>query len=189
MKILFNLTIIVLSACMLFSCQKLLEDIVEDLGGDKTKEMKFRAEFHTSLTPTSDEEAEAKGCEAPYSNFNNQEGEGMAKRLGKFTTKVTFCVDGDPESPTFLEYVNSEGTFYFENGDELYYVSRGRVILLEDDPKYNAEFMDPFVFTGGTGRFEGASGEGMTDSKVVFFEDGGDRTDHIWKGTLILKKK
>ena len=191
MKTTFNLTTIALSAIMLFSCQKLLEDILKDTerDRDKEREIKLEADFHTSLTPTDEGEEEEKGCAAPYTFFNNQEGEGVAKKLGSFTTKITFCVDVDPESPTYLEYVDGEGVFAFNNGDELYFTVSRKVLPLEDDPVYGAFFMDPFVFTGGTGRFEGASGEGITDSKVHFQQEGVSRTDHIWTGTLILKKK
>ena len=47
------------------------------------------------------------------------------------------------------------------------------------------------MFNGGTGRFEGATGSGYTDSYVGLFDDEGNfipehQTDHEWTGTLIL---
>lgn len=44
--------------------------------------------------------------------------------------------------------------------------------------------MDPIVFTGGTGRFEGAKGGGLTNSFVTL----GDGTDHEFTGALVLPK-
>ncbi len=86
------------------------------------------------------------------------------------------------------------------NGDELCLAlpegTIGHVILytpLDVVAPYDAHFEDPFVFTGGTGCFEGASGEGMMNSKVNLFEDDGafipeHQTDHVCTGTITLMK-
>ena len=96
-----------------------------------------------------------------------------------------------------LDYKNGEGVFVAANGDELYFnvPSPGEVghVLLFDHPFYEAMFQDPFSFIGGTGRFEGASGGGYTNSFVDLFDDDGNfipehQTDHKWTGTLIMKK-
>jgi len=55
-------------------------------------------------------------------------------------------------------------------------------------------FEDPFIFTGGTGRFEGASGGGMTHSQVDLFDDEWNfipehQTDHEWTETFVLPGK
>jgi hypothetical protein len=84
-----------------------------------------------------------------------------------------------------LPYDNGFGILTAANGDVLYLEISGAV-LPTDHPNYDFEFKDPFHFTGGTGRFAGASGEGMTDS---FVDRSDDRTDHEWIGTLVLPAK
>ena len=101
---------------------------------------------------------------------------------------MSFCGAG-------LAYKNGEGSFVAANGDELYFWvpspdSIGHIIPY-DHPFYEFQFQDPFMFNGGTGRFEGATGSGYTDSYVDLFDDDGNfilehRTDHEWTGTLIL---
>jgi hypothetical protein len=133
--------------------------------------------------------------EAPYLDYNHQKGEGTATHLGKFTTELFFC--GGPSG-----YKNGEGTFVAANGDELWFSvpspgEIGQVLPLPyADPLYEAYFQDPFTFTGGTGRFVGASGSGYTNSFVDIFVDGDPnqfilehRTDHEWTGTLQLQNQ
>lgn len=132
------------------------------------------------------------GCtEEPFIFFNVQEGSGQATHLGKFSTRITFCADitdvmddGTLTGDESLPYNNGEGIFIAANGDELYFTIEGAV-LPSDHPDYNFEFQDPFTFTGGTGRFAGATGGGITDS---FADQSTGRTDHSWNGTLILKR-
>ncbi|MDX1638590.1 MAG: hypothetical protein R3281_11510 [Balneolaceae bacterium] len=153
----------------------------------------FKADFFTVLN---EEEVAANpnACDTPpFTAYNVQEGSGEATHLGKFTVLITFCGDisellpGD-DSPGVLEpgetipYNNGMGSFVASNGDKLFFTISGEV-LPSDHPDYNFEFRDPFTFTGGTGRFSGANGHGITDS---FVELSTDRTDHIWTGTLIL---
>ena len=129
--------------------------------------------------------------EDPYISFNYQVGEGNGTHLGRFTTTMSFCGAG-------FEYKNGVGVFVAANGDELYFwiPSPGEVgyIIPYVHPVYDFQFQDPFTFNGGSGRFEGTSGGGYTNSFVDLFDDDGNfipehRTDHEWTGTLILPKK
>ncbi len=152
----------------------------------------FKAEFFTKRNFN----AVIGTCDdADYQGYNYQVGEGTATHLGKFTAELFFCGGSDG-------YKNGEGVFVAANGDELYYSvpspgEIGHVLPLPyTDPLYEAYFQDPFTFTGGTGRFEGASGGGYTDSYVDLFVDGDPnqfidehQTDHVWTGTLILPKR
>jgi len=135
-------------------------------------------------------------CDDPdFPDYNHQKGEGTGTHLGKFTIELFFC--GGPSG-----YKNGEGAFVAANGDELWFTvpspgEIGQVLPLPyADPLYEAYFQDPFTFTGGTGRFEGASGSGRTNSFVDLFVDGDPnqfirehQTDHEWNGTLLLKNK
>lgn len=124
--------------------------------------------------------------------LNTQVGEGQATHLGRFSVVITFCMDvtdvlddGQLTAGESIPYDNGVGILTAANGDELHIEISGAV-LPSDNPDYDFEFRDEFRFTGGTGRFAGATGEGMTDSFVVQSED---RTDHEWIGTLVTPLK
>jgi len=149
--------------------------------GGKNVTLPFKAKFYTeefSFVMPSDD------CD-PGSGLNTQKGEGTATHLGFFTTVMPFCINvtDDFGAYSFVE----NGRFVTANGDELWFtVTDGQVFPSSElDPPYFAYFRDPFVFTGGTGRFEGATGGGYTDSYVV---DGGFHTDHEWTGEVTLRR-
>jgi len=158
-----------------------------DPGGGMIK-VPFKAKFFTKRS--FEDDGIGKCTEDPFFDFNLQIGGGQGTHLGKFNVSLWFCGAG-------LDYKNGEGVFVAANGDELYFnvPSPGEVghVLLFDHPFYEAMFQDPFSFIGGTGRFEGASGGGYTNSFVDLFDDDGNfipehQTDHKWTGTLIMKK-
>ncbi len=190
MTTLKNILISMFAIILIFACDSPDQEIVPGIDQEENfgsrwhkrhhkKIVPFYAKLVTSMTPTD----EKGNCEAPFDFFNNQEGEGRIAPFGQFTTKITFCVNFST-----LEYKDGIGTLFFENGDELYLMVSGQ-ILPSEDPDYDLEFHDKFFFTGGTGRFEGASGWGRTYSFVHLFPEGGDQTDHEWMGVLILPKK
>ena len=82
-------------------------------------------------------------------------------------------------------YGESYGYFIDEKGDSLFVDVSGQV-LPSNKAGYDLEFKDPFVITGGSGRFAGATGSGMSDSYV---NNTTQRTDHVWTGTITLKKQ
>jgi hypothetical protein len=57
---------------------------------------------------------------------------------------------------------------------------------LSDRPSYVIEYWrDPFVILGGTGRFEGATGGGMTDDYNSALDP---YSHHHWNGTITMVK-
>lgn len=131
-------------------------------------------------------------CEEPRL-LETQVGEGEATYLGRFDAHFTFCIDisellPSDDTPGVLTegesapYNNSEVTFTAANGDKLYIDISGAV-LPSSDPNFDLMFMDPFEFIGGTGRFEGAWGGGVTNS---FVKSG--LVSHDWIGTLVLPR-
>ena len=74
---------------------------------------------------------------------------------------------------------------YAANGDALYLEIAEGEILPSTMDGYVYMFMDPFEFTGGTGRFEGVSGSGTTNS---FVKNDPEKTDHNWKGSLVIPR-
>ena len=121
---------------------------------------------------------------------NTQEGKGHGTHLGRLTTRMVFCFDlNDPPALGHYWFLDGDagenGRFVAANGDELWItVNDGYVDFFDPDlpPGYQASFQDPFIITGGTGRFEGASGGGEINSLVGT----NGRTDHEWTGELTV---
>ncbi len=115
-------------------------------------------------------------------------GDGNISHLGKINTVMTFCCD-----VTTGVYQNTEVVFVAANGDELYAeIPIGYILPNEGDNSdfYQSFFNDPMYFTGGTGRFENASGEAMTNAFVHDPTGPEDvwHTDFFSEGTLVLVK-
>jgi len=112
-------------------------------------------------------------------------GEGTGTHFGHFTSHFDFCVDiTDSSYPGDFE----EAYFMDENGDKLFvyvegFVLPGRVPGMPDFA--TSYFKDPFIITGGTGRFEGATGSGMTND---YNSANDDFSHHHWKGKITLIK-
>lgn len=143
----------------------------------------FQSDFFTDLAGLAPDPA----CGDLPRMLNIQVGEGRATHLGRFTIHITFCVDvtdvlddGQLTGTESLPYDNGFGTLVAANGDELYIEISGAV-LPSGHPDFDLEFHDSFQFTGGTGRFAGATGQGMTDS---FVDQAAGRTYHDWSGVL-----
>ena len=196
--------IALLAMCLIFSCSNEQLDNSTTLELKTTKASKnsktvtvpFKADFFTlrdySVSPDCSEYA----SENPDEDFgapNYQVGGGKGTHLGKFTTIISFC--GGPN----FQYKAGEGVFVAANGDELYFNippagEVGQIYQIFDDPYYELWFGDAFEFTGGTGRFAGATGGGTTDSWVDLIDGGWEnfpegflpehQTDHMFKGEL-----
>ncbi len=210
MKIIVKFLSLMIIAGLLWTCDDNVEltDVVlksgkpevDKPGADKTGDVTmvvkpFKAHFYTKRDYSREAEGPGICTSDDFPSFNFQVGEGEATHLGYFTTKMQFCVGAGGT------YNYIQGAMVAANGDSLFISStEGGVVNVwppgEGEGSYDAWFKDPFIFTGGTGRFEGASGGGMTDSKVDLFYDDNwgvvipdHQTDHIWTGTLILPKK
>ena len=110
-------------------------------------------------------------------------GEGTGTHLGKFTVYFDFCVDVTDSS-----YPNDHIIAYFEdeNGDQLFVEVAGFVLpgRLPGMPNYAVSyFKDPFEIIGGTGRFEGATGNGVTND---YNSSKDPYSHHHWKGKITL---
>ncbi|MDX1639914.1 MAG: hypothetical protein R3281_18285 [Balneolaceae bacterium] len=155
----------------------------------------FKADFFTSGGIQPGPESVAK-CGLPPIFFNVQEGYGEATHLGRFSIRITFCVDitdllddgklTEGESLPYFSNENTEGFMDSANGDRVFITIEEGTILPTSVPGFVFEFKDPFEFTGGTGRFEGVSGMGTTNSLVMLEPE--ERTDHMWSGSLTFPK-
>lgn len=150
--------------------------------GDGIVTIPFKAKFFTEEVSLVLDDC------GPGIALNTQEGMGNATHLGQLTTRMVFCFNLNP-GPDFGAYDfkpgSENGHFVAANGDELWISVTGGQVIFDPNlgPKYAAYFQDPFVFLGGTGRFEGATGGGQINSLVR-----ADliRTDHEWTGELTL---
>lgn len=121
----------------------------------------------------------------PYFNVINK-GEGTGTHFGKVKSHFDFCVDY-----TNASYPNGFEVAYFEDesGDQLFVYVEGFVLpgRVSGMPSYaTSYFKDPFTITGGTGKFEGATGSGYTND---YNSDKDAYSHHHWTGKITLKKK
>ena len=122
-------------------------------------------------------------CGAPFNCRVFVDFEGNGTHLGNFTGSFEFCACG-PEG----EYGPTISSMIAANGDILYVSCEGRVIpgREEDHPDHVTSYWrDPFVILGGTGRFEGATGGGMTDD---YNSSEDPNSHHHWTGSITMVK-
>jgi hypothetical protein len=112
-------------------------------------------------------------------------GEGTGTHFGHLTSYFDFCVDNTDSS-----YPNGRIIAYFkdDNGDRLNVEVAGFVLpgRVPGMPNFAISyFKDPFVIIGGTGRFEGATGSGMTND---YNSSKDPYSHHHWTGKITLVK-
>jgi hypothetical protein len=122
--------------------------------------------------------------EYPWMRVIN-EGEGTGTHLGKFTHHMDFCCDVETG---YYPGGYMKAYFVAADGDTLFVSCAGQVIngRAEDHPEYVISyFRDPFKISGGTGRFKGATGSGMTNDYNSSLDA---YSHHHWTGTISLVK-
>lgn len=194
MKILKSFSIAIIALGMFTACEKSTNEVNPDFSIDPEQSSResvtvgFKAKFYTDQVGEMDDLACGDEIEADGILLNIQNGNGKATHLNEFSTDMEFCFDLNGDPSTNPDYASYDGTGYFtaEDGDILNFRMDGQVKLYpEPVGEYIAWFKDYFVFTGGTGRFEGATGGGQMDSQS---KAGLTHTDHVWKGNLTLLK-
>jgi len=124
------------------------------------------------------------GSFPPMINIINN-GEGTGTHFGNLTSHFDFCVDIRDSS-----YPNAFEKAYFEdeNGDRLFVHVGGFVLggRIPGMPNFAVSyFKDPFEIIGGTGRFEGATGSGMTND---YNSSKDPYSHHHWQGKITMAK-
>ena len=110
---------------------------------------------------------------------------GTSNVMGDIDAHFDFCANEQGD------YGNLYGFFTDQDGDTLFLSSEGmtgKVIngRLEEHPDFVTSYWrDEFVFSGGTGKYEGATGKGMGDD---YNSSEDPNSHHNWKGTITLKK-
>jgi hypothetical protein len=185
MKALIKQVFITACFCLLMACTKTDEflnnsqDNNELKSSTRTVTVPFKANF--SVWDRSD--YTNNSCGGNHSVFLIMKGSGPATHLGKMTTTMTFCCNTQTGY-----YYNTTGNFIAENGDQLFFeIPEGQIIPNKNDNSYyyQKRFNDRMIFMGGTGKFEGATGEALTNAYV---HDGRDewRADFFTIGTLTI---
>lgn len=165
-------------------------------GRDKevTEDVMVTMPFKTDLTVWNYSDYSDESC-GGFPNFKlTMLGEGTSTHLGKLSISFIFCCNVQTD-----EYRDTEVVYTAANGDELYaYITKGDIVtnMEENANRYGTRFNDKMEFTGGTGRFEGASGMAMTNA---FVHDPSEdeyvkKGDEVWHadffsyGEITLKK-
>jgi hypothetical protein len=113
------------------------------------------------------------------------DGTGTGTHVGKSTIHFDFCCQVETGVYGFgvpTDYIVAA------NGDILFISCAGQVKegRLPDHPDFVISYWrDPFVILGGTGRFKGATGGGMTDD---YNSSRDPYSHHHWKGTITMVK-
>ncbi|MBW6536117.1 MAG: hypothetical protein K0B11_14005 [Mariniphaga sp.] len=118
--------------------------------------------------------------------------QGTATHMGKIESHFNFCACG-PDDPEIegpdSKYGPTDLCFTAANGDKLFLSCGGSVVdgrLPHHPEDVNSYWHDPFVITGGTGKFEGATGSGWTDD---YNRDSYPANSfHHWSGEITLVK-
>lgn len=169
MKFIRNVSSICIVGILLFSCNK---EKVENF------EATFTGEYVNVITGEELSDCPENFQCRVFVNF-----EGTATQLGMVTGQFNFCACG-PDGA----YGPTESFFVSEEGDSLFFSCQGKVIegKTTDHPDFVTSYWrDPFVFTRGTGKFEGIKGEGTTDD---YNSSQDQNSHHHWKGSIVLKK-
>ena len=190
LKIFFLMAVISLVA----GCNKTDEFFDDETPELKKANVEVTVPFKANFTVWSHSDYTDRSCgEIPIFHLTMM-GEGVATHLGKLTTTMTFCCNSATG-----EYWDTDVVLKAANGDELYAsIPIGYIVPNneENSNRYSSKFIDEMYFTGGTGRFEGATGMAMTNAYVhnpardEYVHKGDEvwHTDFFSEGTITLKK-
>ena len=186
-----KILILALFAVFLFACQTSNDDLIEtesistELEKSNQKIKTVTIPFKANFSVWDESDLTDIRCGEFPNFFLTMNGFGKATHLGKSFVNATFCCDVLTGA-----YQNTLYTFVAANGDELYGETITGQIIPNNDVNssyYQTKFNDTIVITGGTGKFQGASGMVMSNA---FVHDGAEewRTDFFPEGTINLKK-
>lgn len=120
------------------------------------KQVPFKVRVTFSFVEMLPPDATRCGEDAPVYVW---QGSGYGTHLGKFDVALSNCSLDEGAA-----FKNGEGFYIAANGDRIDFVYSKDVVTLlvpTDDPDVFT-FENPWEFTGGTGRFAGVSGSGVT---------------------------
>lgn len=168
----------------LFHSEKMLQSIAV--------EIPYKAKFVTVQAEDAFNEMCLFNSPSDFWVLDHQLGSGNATHIGNFTTDLRFCFhvvldeNGAPYfEGGFGEFNGATSVIEANNGDKLYTEGTGSKIKPSQKEGYLFEFEHLINITGGTGRFENATGEIINYGNV---RADGTGTEHVQEGTIILNK-
>ena len=181
-----------------FSNEETQADLTMQANSSKQVEVPFKAKLFTGQAEDALSVICSVNSPTDFWALEHQVGGGEGTHLGSFNVDLKFCFhivltdQGLPDiEGGFGEYDGSDGggqlpIIEAANGDRLFAEVReeSRLVPIQNE-NYSFEFDDVWYITGGTGRFENASGEFVGYGLV---RSDGTGTDHHWVGTIILNK-
>ncbi|MGQ1786543.1 hypothetical protein [Saccharicrinis sp. GN24d3] len=172
------------------------DDVVDEMSDTSLKsgrthtvtlpfEANFLGEYTNVIYPDST-------CDESYNCRVFVDYTGTATHLGKMYGSFEFCACG-PDDPNIEgpdgKYTGGETCFHAANGDKLFLRSEGSSVayqMLPEHPEYvKSWWRDNWEITGGTGRFEGATGCGTSDDYNSSLDS---YSHHHWTGTITMVK-
>jgi hypothetical protein len=151
---------------------------------NETTTLPFKADFIGNYTYAGPDTLAVPKCVEPFTAWRAiVDGKGTGTELGNFTVHFDFCGD------SLSNYGNAYAYMVGAEGDTLFVSCAGRVIegRLEQHPAYVISYWkDPFIISGGTGKFKGATGEGTTDD---YNSSEDPNSHHSWTGTITMVKE
>ena len=190
MKTLKRILLFIVGVGLLSACSKSDqfwgdEPLGKSIKGVKTEPVMVTTPFKVDYLGNYTSMEVVAGC-GDYPNMRIVvDGTGTGTYVGKSTVHFDFCCNVETGVYGFgvpTEYIVAA------NGDILYISCAGQVKTgrLPDHPDYvNSYWKDPFVILGGTGRFKGSTGGGMTDD---YNSDLDPYSHHHWTGTITMVK-
>lgn len=186
MKTLKTLLMLTAILCLLTSCGRSGTASDGDLHKKATGKMvtlPFDVTATCNYTYVGPDTLSVPKCEAPLNIWRAVvDGKGTGTPVGDFKVHFDFCGD------SLSNYGNTEAYMALSDGDTLFVTGAGRVMdgRLDDHPVYVVSYWrDPFVIIGGTGKYEGATGDIITDD---YNSSEDSYSHHHWKGTITMKK-
>jgi len=179
MKTFIRLFQVVAVACMLTGCEGCEEIPVKH----KTVTISVDSKFLTTFSNSIIGEGSYTGLNDPVCQLE-QVGSGTNAELGAFNVYLT-C----RWSLTDGAHGCTEGFISDPDGDALYIVCKdgeNGVVFTPDFPNDQTYICSEFEFTGGTGRFAGASGRGIMECDV---KGASNTMAHHWEANLTLVKE
>lgn len=119
------------------------------------------------------------------------EAEGTATHMGKVHVTFDFCAGGQDPDIEVPHMTVGPGSYVLTaaNGDELFLHTEGGAVIFGRTDEHPDDVIDywryPYIITGGTGKFQGASGEIYSDDYDTSLND---QSVHNWTGEITLVK-
>lgn len=167
-------------------------DLKVQAKSSKQVEVPFKAKLFTGQAEDALTEICSFNSPTDFWGLEHQVGGGEGTHMGNFTVDLKFCIHIVFDDQGFPDLENGFGEFtggeesalVAANGDQLFFIHPGGDFSLSPNEGYTFLFEDICTITGGTGRFEKASGEFVWLGQT---KNDGTGSDHILEGTIMLK--